>query len=101
MNSNLNLVAAWNTLWAQLTSWAPGLGTFLAVVGLLVLLLAVGKWVWAKRRGNGGGSFPTMAIVFGLLLCGPTIVVPIVLSILQMLFAIVASAIAWIVTLGK
>lgn len=101
MNSNLNLVTAWNTLWTQLTSWAPGLGTFLAVVGLLVIVLAVGKWAWDKRRGNGGGSFPTMALIFGLLLAGPTIVVPVVLSILQLLFAIIVSAIAWVVNLGK
>ena len=93
MNSNLNLVNAWNTLWSQLTSWAPGLGTFLAVIGLLVVVAAVGKWLWDKRRGNGSGGFPTMALIFGLLLAGPTIVVPVVLSILQVLFAIVVSMI--------
>lgn len=95
MNSNLNLVTAWNTLWTQLTSWAPGLGTFLAVAGLLVIVITVGKWLWDKRRGGGAGGFPTMALIFGLLLAGPTIVVPVVLSIFQVLFAIVVSIIGW------
>ncbi|MBN9214135.1 MAG: hypothetical protein J0J04_04840 [Microbacterium sp.] len=96
MNSNLNLVTAWNTLWTQLTAWAPGLGTFLAVVGMLVIVIFVGKWGWDKRRNSGGaGGFPVMAVIFGLLLAGPTIVIPVVLSILQVLFAIVVSAIGW------
>lgn len=97
MKSNLNLVTAWNTLWAQLTSWAPGLGTFLAVVGMLVIAIFVGKWAWDKRRGGAGGAggFPVMAVIFGLLLAGPTVVIPVILSIVQVLFAIVVSAIGW------
>jgi len=95
MNSNLNLLNAWNTLWAQITSWAPGLGLILAVVGLLIIVFFVGKWGWDKRRGNGGGGFPTMALVFGLLLAGPTVVVPVILSILQVLFVVIVSGIGF------
>lgn len=98
MNSTLNLVTAWNTLWKQLTAWAPGLGTILAVVGILVIAIFLGKWAWDKRRGNGGGGFPTMAVVFGLILAGPTIVIPAVLSIIQVLVAIVISMIGWFTT---
>lgn len=99
MNTNLNLVNAWNTLWGQLTSWAPGIGTFLGVIGLGIIAWFIGKWAWSKRRGGGGGAggFPVAALVFGLLLAGPTIVIPIILSILQVLFVVVASAISWVV----
>ena len=95
MNSTLNLVTAWNTLWAQLTSWAPGLGTILAVVGMIIIAVSVGKWFWDKRRGSGGGGFPTMAVILGLLLAGPTVVIPVVLAIVQVLFSVVVSMIAW------
>lgn len=101
MNSNLNLVTAWNTLWTQLTSWAPGIGTFLAVLGILIVVAFLIKWGWSKRRGGGAGGFPTMAVVIGLILAGPTIVVPVVLSIVQVLFAIAVSMLGWITTTLK
>lgn len=97
MNTNLNLVTAWNTLWKQLTSWAPGLGTVLAVLGLGIIAWFVVKWLWDKRRGGqgGGGGFPTMALILGLVLAGPTVTLPIVLSIAQVIFVIFANLINW------
>lgn len=100
MGNNLNLVTSWNTLWAQLTQWAPGLGTFLSVVGLAIVLISIGKWLWDKRRG-GGGTFPTMAVVLGLVLAGPTVVIPVLLSIVQVLFGVVVNIINWVTTTIK
>jgi hypothetical protein len=95
MNTDLNLVTAWNTLWQQLTSWAPGLGSFLAVVGLGIVVVFLFKWAWSKRRGGGAGGFPWMAVIIGLVLAGPTVVVPLVLAVIQVIFAIAVNIIKW------
>lgn len=96
MNTNLNLVKAWNTLWSQLTSWAPGLGVILAVIGIAVVAVALSVWLYQKRKG-GGKPFPIAAIVVGLVLAGPSVVIPIFLSIIQVLFVVLANAIGWFV----
>jgi len=102
MKSSLNLVAAWNSLWARLTAWAPGLGTVLAVIGMAIIAFAVAKYFWDKRRGGGAGGFPWMLTLFGMLLAGPTIIIPVVLSIVQALFVVVVNMVSWITgAIGK
>ena len=99
MNSDLNLQGAWSNLWGQITSWAPGLGTVLAVLGVLVITVSVIMWAWKKRRGGGGGAsgFPVMAVIVGLVLTGPSVLIPIILTILQVLIAIVVNGVDWLV----
>lgn len=92
---DLNLVQAWNTLWNQVTAWAPGLGTFLAVLGLGIVVWFLAKWVWDKRRGGGIAGFPIMTTIIGLILAGPAVVIPVILSIIQVLFTITVNLINW------
>lgn len=94
-STGLGLSAAWTNLWGRLTAWAPGLGTVMAVIGMAIIAFAVGKYFWDKRRGQGGQGFPWMLTILGLLLCGPTIVIPVVLTIVQTLFTIIVNAINW------
>lgn len=91
----MNLTTGWNDFWNTLTG-GNGLGTVLAIVGVAIIVFFIAMYAWQKRRsgGGGGGGFPVMAVVLGLLLAGPALVMPVILSLLEALFQIVVNIIA-------
>lgn len=91
----MNLVSSWTTLWARLTAWAPNLGTILAIIGMIIIIVALIAWGWQKRRGQGRG-FPWWATAVGLILAGPTLVLPAILGVLQAFVAIAIDIFKWI-----
>lgn len=94
MNQGMNLVGAWNTLWSQLTS-GNGIGNLLAVIGVAIIVFFVAKWLWDRRRGGGGG-FPVMPTVLGLVLAGPSFMFPVILTLLDALLNFFIGLIGWI-----
>lgn len=91
----MNLVTGWNTLWSSFTA-GTGIGTVLAVAGALIIFIFVVKWLWDKRRGQGGAPFPTMAVILGLILAGPTVTIPAILTLFQAVMDIVINIIKWL-----
>lgn len=58
----------------------------LMVVGVVLVVIAICKFLWDKRRGGGGGggsNVITGAIVVGALFCAPTILIPLLLAIVD------------------
>lgn len=76
----------WNAVWAAVTAGAPGLSTLLLSVGVVLMVIALGKWLWDKRKGGGGNSSALLwTAVVGAALAGPEVIFPIMLGIVDWL----------------
>ena len=85
MNSNIDLTSGWDTLWASIVG-ATG-QTFtnvLTVVGVALMIFAAGKWIWSRRTGRGNSNDVTYSMVFGALLAGPQVVIPLILTFFEL-----------------
>lgn len=90
------LVNGWNALWEALPN-SGAIGTILAVIGVLIIVLALLKWAWERRRGSvNAQGFPWMALVFAAILAGPNITLPIILGIGDALINLVGNVIKWV-----
>lgn len=87
MNNTINLSGGWATLWSALNI-PPGLTVVLTVVGVIIVVFAIIKWIIdRKRMGNsnmGQSSTPLMwAMIAGAALAAPNIIIPIALTFLD------------------
>lgn len=90
------LVEGWNKLWSLLGPHSGAIGTVLAVIGVAVLVFSIIGWVWQRRKGSVSvGGFPWMAVIVGAILAGPTVTLPILLGIGDILINLVSSIINW------
>lgn len=93
----MDLVAGWNNLWGAVSGGGK-LGVILAAVGVAIIVFAVLSWLWKKRNGGGGGmsGFPWMMILLGAILAGPSVVIPLILMIAQVIINIVIGLMTWV-----
>ncbi|MDO4243562.1 MAG: hypothetical protein Q4C85_07365 [Actinomyces sp.] len=90
MIESVDFTTLWSSFLTTVESVADtaGLFTILAYVGLGILIAAIVRWFWQKRRGGRiaeGNSAVFWALVVGLLCISPKVVIPIALLILQIL----------------
>ncbi|MEK6310564.1 MAG: hypothetical protein V4737_14710 [Curtobacterium sp.] len=77
------------TAWDNFTSLLPNnflIG--LAVVGIAIVVFSVFAWFWANRRGGKlqWRTLPWLAIIVGLAFAAPKTVIPLVLSLIDILW---------------
>lgn len=84
---NVNLASGWSTLWSAISG---AIGTqvtgLLTIIGVIIVVLAVGKWIFDKRRGGRvteGTDRILWALVAGALLAAPQVIIPIFLNVLD------------------
>ena len=91
---NSNLVGAWDSFWGTV-SGSNGIGSLfniLAWVGLLLIVSAIVKFIWDKRRGGGGNSQAVVfALLVGGLLAAPNMLIPLVLRLVDFVINLVAA----------
>lgn len=82
MPANVNFKGAWTTFWGAFQGAWSSLAILITIFGLLLVLFAVGKWIWAKRKGGGGGASNGMiwSFVIGVILMAPEWLIPIFLG---------------------
>jgi hypothetical protein len=81
---DVNLADGWDKLWNPIKSSFPALPTLLSIVGVAVVVLAIGKYVWDRRRGGGGDSKRLgWAMVIGALFAAPALVLPLALKVVD------------------
>lgn len=91
---DVDLAGSWETFMAAIEGSAGPILKLLGVIGVLVVVLAIVKWAWDRRRGQGGfGGGQSSGAIWGALLVGallsaPTVVIPLVLEI----FDVIANA---------
>lgn len=83
MNS-IALADSWGKIWGAISGSFGGLATMLAIIGLFIILGSVGKWLWDKRKGGGGGMGKmAIPLLIGVILAGPGVIIPIFLRLLD------------------
>jgi hypothetical protein len=85
IRTDIDLVGAWSTFWSTVSGAISGpVKTTLVVVGIGLILFTVVKFLWDKRRGNGGRHGPIWwTLIFGAVLISPDVLLPLILGILQ------------------
>lgn len=83
--ADINLSGGWGTLWGAVTSGFPALPGMLTFVGTAIVVFAVGKWAWERRRGGGMGNHQNVwgALFVGAVLLAPSVLLPLLLLILD------------------
>lgn len=88
-----------NDSWSKLTSMVPtGFWVVLGIIGVAFIVFQCASW-FLKSRGGGmnAKSFPWLPVFGALILCLPTIVVPLLLGIFQGLLNIVIAIVEFFV----
>ena len=89
--STVDLVSAWNVFWNTVSGVITGpVQTTITVIGVGLILFSLVKYLWDKRRGNGGKTSTIWwTLGFGGVLIAPTVLVPLLLSVLQWIINLV------------
>lgn len=84
-----DLEGSWETLWTGIKgSTGQQVWTLLSVIGVAIVVGALIKWIWDRKRGGGGRGLGNTgaiwgALAVGALLTAPEIILPILLTILD------------------
>ncbi len=86
--TDINLESSWNTLWGNIQQSVGSLLTILGYVGMLLVVGSVLKWLWDRRRGQGGQGFQAHShvvytLVLGAVLAAPDVMIPWMLGALD------------------
>ncbi|GAA4188812.1 hypothetical protein GCM10022288_15640 [Gryllotalpicola kribbensis] len=83
----INFKGAWDTTWRSISGViGPQVTGLMTIIGVLLVVFAVGKWIFDKRRGGGAASGlgPVLwALIAGALLAAPGVIIPAFLGILD------------------
>lgn len=90
--TTIDLHDSWGKLWGAVTAGFPQLPTILTVVGLILLVSAFLKYLWDRRRGQGGNHHPVIgAMCVGAVFAAPAFLLPVVLTLLDGVMNIAAN----------
>lgn len=83
--TNINFVGSWNQFWSAVSGSITGLVTLIGIVGMLLVVVGVLGYVWERRRGGGGGGHSKLGftILVGAIAAAPTVVIPVLLTIVD------------------
>lgn len=90
----INLSGGWGTIIDAIGGTLGPFLTLMTATGVIVIVMAVFKFMWDKRRGGGmgqGGSQIGWAIALGALLAGPMLLIPIMLTFVDIIANAVVS----------
>lgn len=83
----INLSSGWAAFWGAVSGAIPGLSGMMTTVGVILLVFALGKYLWERRRNGGGGgqggSTLMWTAIVGALLAAPPVIIPIFLTIVD------------------
>lgn len=79
----VDTAGGWNRLSGAITSGWSGLFTAAAIIGVALIVFALVKWAWERRRGGGMGNSGPMwgALLPGFILIAPLLLIPLVLNL--------------------
>lgn len=86
MAGEVNLKGGWNGVWSAVNAGFPGLTKLMTIIGVILVVFALLKWAWDRRRGGGmgQGSQPLWgALIPGAILCAPGVLFPMLLGLLD------------------
>ena len=85
MDTTIDLVGPWEKFWDVVSGALPdAVNTTIVLIGIGLILFTVIKYLWDKRRGQGGKASPVWwTLAFGAVLLAPDVLLPLVLSIFE------------------
>lgn len=89
--SKVDLSSGWNKFWTELekASGIQGIFTLMTAIGALMVVGSVLKWMWDKRRSGGGGGGGKgsegvlWTLVVGCMLAAPNLLIPAILTVID------------------
>lgn len=91
----VNLAGGWNTLWSAISGAIGGsVMTLLTIAGVILVLFAVTKYVFDKRRGGSasqGLGIVLWTLVAGSILAAPQVILPLALGLLDLVINLLLS----------
>ena len=84
--TTVNFASDWTSVDSAINSaLGSSLITFLGVIGTLLIVFSVVKYIWDKRRGGGGGGHTHVmyTLLIGAILAVPSVIMPAILTILD------------------
>jgi hypothetical protein len=94
--ASVDFASSWTSLWNSVSGSISGLTKILGIVGLLLVVGSVLKWLWDRRRGGVGGGFQAhshilFTLVLGAVLAAPNFMINWMLVILDTIVNAIAS----------
>ena len=94
--ASVDFASSWTTLWGSVSGSISGLTKILGIIGLLLVVGSVLKWLWERRRGGAGGGFQAhshilFTLVLGAVLAAPNFMIEWMLVILDTIVNAIAS----------
>ena len=94
--ASVDFASSWTSLWNSVSGSISGLTKLLGIVGLLLVVGSVLKWLWDRRRGGVGGGFQAhshilFTLVLGAVLAAPNFMINWMLVILDTIVNAIAS----------
>lgn len=88
-----SLAGGWTTLWGALNQGEfSKLMLIVTVIGVGLVVYAAGGFLWKKRKGGGGDSKGLwIAVIIGAAMTSPNILIPVVLTILDLLINVIVA----------
>lgn len=81
--NKIDFGGSWGKVWAAVESGFPGISLMLTSVGMILVVFALAKYAWDRRRGGGNASPLWNTLIIGALLLLPTVVIPLALLLLS------------------
>lgn len=84
----VNFSSGWKTLWSGLTDAGnmTNVMKILTAVGVILLLLSLGGWIWGKRKGGSlgqGTGGVLIVLIIGCALSAPNLLIPAILGVVD------------------
>jgi hypothetical protein len=81
---DIDLQRGWEAFYDSVrSSVGTGLFDLLTGLGAVIVVVAILKWVWDKRRGGARSQGVLWAIVIGAIMAAPGLIIPVVLGIVD------------------
>lgn len=86
--AKIDLESSWSKFWSAVRTQAGPILDLAAVVGVLMIVIAIAKWAWDRRRGQGGGGQSQAiwgALLVGCMFSAPAVIIPMFLLIMDVI----------------
>jgi len=87
-SGSVNFQSGWGTVWNSVTA-AVGtqLTTLLTAVGVVLVVFAIVKWLWDRRRSGFQGNHSSLLWTFGVgaVLAAPDVIIPLLLGLADLI----------------
>lgn len=93
----VNFVSSWSSIWSAI-SGAVGsqLTTALSIIGGLLVLMSVLKWLWDRRKGGFQGNHHNLlwTLIIGAVLVSPNTIIPVLLTVVDLVINLIVGIVS-------